>query len=447
MAVGTEASDFAVLVIAVHSALYIFRPGMTAIGEGGLYHYRYYVYAAWFTFSLLMPSLAFVNKAPAYSAQGSYCYLPIRPFWYRIFLTWFPRYIILVTILILYASIYLYVRKKFRSFRTNVGSSTLEMDTVDLEADDKPKPPERLPSLEAHGLIPPSPALERDSRQSSLSSNYPLPKAHLPSPFAPIDKIEMHLFTDSSTSGGPSRRGSDFAYGYSHLLPERNPNMTQLTASSEMRRRRVAIDRQLRLLFIYPIFYTLMWVPPLISHCMQYTEHFVEHPSFPLACVVAFTVPFQCFVDCWLFTIREKPWCYIPHCPGESVVSRYGFGIRKCKGNSLESGVETCHEGAWKNQKHMSYEARKAYERRDAERREAAETWLDQGRNRWRSSVSWWDVGGNIEEETEEEEDEHEKEARAGHGTDWRASFSFDVFSKLEEGHAEQSGHHSLPPP
>jgi len=70
--------DFAVLAIAVHSALYIFRPGLGRVGEGGLFRYRYYVYTAWFAFAVIMPSLAFLNKAPAYSAQGTFCYLPVR---------------------------------------------------------------------------------------------------------------------------------------------------------------------------------------------------------------------------------------------------------------------------------------------------------------------------------------------------------------------------------
>jgi G protein-coupled receptor GPR1 len=78
MSMGIEASDFAVLAIAVHSALYIFRPGMVRVGEGGLYRYRYYVYTAWLAFTIIMPSLAFLNQNPAYSAQVTFCYLPIR---------------------------------------------------------------------------------------------------------------------------------------------------------------------------------------------------------------------------------------------------------------------------------------------------------------------------------------------------------------------------------
>ena len=68
--------DFAVLVIAVHSALYIFRP-VTTLGEGGLYRYRFYLYGIWLSFPLLMASLAFINGSLAYNSQGTYCYLPV----------------------------------------------------------------------------------------------------------------------------------------------------------------------------------------------------------------------------------------------------------------------------------------------------------------------------------------------------------------------------------
>lgn len=51
---------------------------MGAIGEGGIFRYRYYVYVAWLAFSIIMPSLAFLNDSPAYTAQGTFCYLPVR---------------------------------------------------------------------------------------------------------------------------------------------------------------------------------------------------------------------------------------------------------------------------------------------------------------------------------------------------------------------------------
>lgn len=77
MSFGIEASDFASVVIAIHSALYIFRPS-SGFGDGGLFRYRYYVYILWMGFPLLMASLAFINKPYAYTAQETYCYLPVR---------------------------------------------------------------------------------------------------------------------------------------------------------------------------------------------------------------------------------------------------------------------------------------------------------------------------------------------------------------------------------
>ncbi|KAI5849221.1 G protein-coupled glucose receptor regulating Gpa2-domain-containing protein [Tricharina praecox] len=444
MSMGIEASDFAVLAIAVHSALYIFRPGLGRVGEGGLFRYRYYVYTAWFAFSVMMPSLAFVNKAPAYSAQGTFCYLPVRPFWFRLALAWIPRYLILLTILILYAAIYVYVRMKFMTFRTSVGASTLDVETVDLAPPEQPKEPPRLPSLDSHGLIPPP------------TDSQPTPPNGIEQPFAKALLAPFHDRTNLSSSSDSrscdSRRGS-FPTLFPHgmmIPPSSVEDRTSTdkrrqindTANEEARRRRIAISRQLRLLFIYPLVYALMWVPPLISHALQFTDRFVQHPSFPLHCVVAFTLPFQCFVDCWLFTIREKPWRYIPE-------THYGFGLRKCKGKSAKIGAEEGGDLAWRNRKHMSFEARKAYERRDAETHEAAEEWYKRGGDRRerererererperRPRESWWDLeqrrAEEVDLEDEEEEEEEDEDEIMGVGPQIRYD-EFDELSSIEK--------------
>ncbi|KAL7267437.1 G protein-coupled receptor gpr1 [Rhizina undulata] len=427
MSMGVEASDFAVLVIAVHSALYIFRPGLTATGEGGLFRYRYYLYAAWLAFSIIMPALAFVNHNPPYTAQETFCYLPVRPYWYRISLAWIPRYIILLLIFILYASIYTYVRMKFRTFRTSVGGSTLEMDTVDLQIENKPSETPRMPSLDAHGLIPPTPTL--DAHQFTTSNGQPFAKALL-APSACNEKMDFSTTpTDPESrsaknecSGSPSRRGSiPWQNGGQNSNTFLAGNRNQDTASAELRRRRIAISRQLRLLFIYPLVYALMWVPSLVSTSLQYKDYFVTHPNFPLACLVSFTVPVQCAVDCWLFTIREKPWRHIPQSNGKSIWSRYGFGFGGSRSNNGDSSDDD-GEG-WRNRKGMTFEARKAYERRESERKEAAEQWLarQDGRGKVKDSSesqsrnkAWWDPlgNGNDNELEEAENDEIEETQR-----------------------------------
>lgn len=350
-----------------------------------------------------MPSLAYINTAPAYSAQGTFCYLPIRPFWYRMALAWIPRYVILLTILVIYASIYIYVRMKFRTFRSNMGASTLEMDTTDLAAVNQPQSNGgQLPQLDVHGLIPVSPI--GDSRQVSNASDQPFAKA-LIIPQTIAEKLnfspcnsEPRASTCDGASSSPSRRGS---------LPISVSGMegantvqggSQDASSAKQRGRRIAISRQLRLLFIYPLVYALMWVAPLISNLLQYQDRFVNNPSFPLACMVAFTIPAQCAVDCWLFTIREKPWRYIPKSDGKSFWSRYGFIAGEEEGNRKEEG------DFWKKKKHMTFEARKAYERREEERKEAAEIWFarqEDGRRPTipqRTDTNWWDILDGAEE-------------------------------------------------
>ncbi|TGO63145.1 hypothetical protein BCON_0015g00740 [Botryotinia convoluta] len=118
LALGIEASDTSVLMVAVHTALYIFKPRSSS-GEGGLYPYRRIAYTIWIVFPLLTASLAFVNNHEAYVGQGTYCYLPVRPFWYRLALSWIPRYIIFITIVTVYVSIYFYVRFRFRGFENS----------------------------------------------------------------------------------------------------------------------------------------------------------------------------------------------------------------------------------------------------------------------------------------------------------------------------------------
>ncbi|KZF23190.1 hypothetical protein L228DRAFT_281937 [Xylona heveae TC161] len=113
---GTEAADFAVLIIAIHAALCIFRKGAPYAGEGGIYRYRYPVYFLWATFAILGSALAFINPGYGYISIPPFCYLPIEPLWYRLALSWVPRYTILLIIIIIYIAVNIYVRKKFKSF-------------------------------------------------------------------------------------------------------------------------------------------------------------------------------------------------------------------------------------------------------------------------------------------------------------------------------------------
>ena len=115
LALSIEASDMAILVIALHSILYVLHPN-SSVGEGGLYPYRKWIYLIWLGPPLLAASLAFVDDKAAYVTAGTFCYLPKRPFWYRLALSWVPRYLIVGMILLMYFWIYMYVHVKFHGF-------------------------------------------------------------------------------------------------------------------------------------------------------------------------------------------------------------------------------------------------------------------------------------------------------------------------------------------
>jgi G protein-coupled receptor GPR1 len=79
-------SDYAVLVIAVHSALQVFQPDRSSRTDG-LCQYRYPIYSGTMSMPVIMVALAFINPEGGYIAQGAFCSLPLRPYWHRLGLT------------------------------------------------------------------------------------------------------------------------------------------------------------------------------------------------------------------------------------------------------------------------------------------------------------------------------------------------------------------------
>ncbi|SCW01589.1 LAFE_0E02982g1_1 [Lachancea fermentati] len=165
-AFAVEGADFAIAVFAVHFALLIFVPTWkwlnpkTGNMEGGLYPLRHFLYAATFLLPAIMASLAFVNftkdipinendnvvldnnnfgfayqaRVGGYKAFSAWCYLPPRPYWYRLVLSWGPRYFIIVLIFSIYLSIYIYVSKESRKIKVQIGDFRHDRNGVDLDA-------------------------------------------------------------------------------------------------------------------------------------------------------------------------------------------------------------------------------------------------------------------------------------------------------------------------
>jgi G protein-coupled receptor GPR1 len=114
----------------MHMALQIFPPSNSLLGHDGLYQVRRWVFAVWVLLPCFTAALAFANPDGAYQAQGAFCWLPIRPFWYRLALSWVPRYLIWLYIMWVAIRIYSHVGYEFRVF----GQERDRSSSTDLSA-------------------------------------------------------------------------------------------------------------------------------------------------------------------------------------------------------------------------------------------------------------------------------------------------------------------------
>ncbi|CAR26237.1 ZYRO0B05038p [Zygosaccharomyces rouxii] len=150
-----EGSDLAIFFFAVHFGLLIFRPSRkwrnrrTGNLEGGLYRMRALIWPLTGSIPLLLASLAFVDftiidekklleettlvlynqryesknyaRIGGYKPYSAWCYLPPYPLWYKLVLSWGPRYFLIIFILTLYAAIYAFVVKESRKIKRELG--------------------------------------------------------------------------------------------------------------------------------------------------------------------------------------------------------------------------------------------------------------------------------------------------------------------------------------
>lgn len=211
-----EACDIAIVLIAIHTALYIVR------GNDGLFPYRKFAYGIFVLLPLALAGLAFVDR-PAFTNSGEFCYLPTKADWTGRALSWIPRYIIFVTLLLNYTCIYLYVA--FILNRSGAaGSGRPDSLSVSAGRDSNRRtrrsslPP--TPPIAYHGLIDSTPPPTRPStpEEERRTSSWTVPifskrlrKAsrtsnHTPSPAEPGSqgvKWNLPAFgLDSANSSG-----------------------------------------------------------------------------------------------------------------------------------------------------------------------------------------------------------------------------------------------------
>lgn len=79
---------------------------------------------------------------------------------------------------------------------------------------------------------------------------------------------------------------------------------------AEMKRRRLQIQRNVTLIFIYPFSYIAIWIFPLVVDVTQYEYEIIHGPVVWLAYIATIVQPLNCCVDTLVFLLRESPWRY-----------------------------------------------------------------------------------------------------------------------------------------
>lgn len=302
-ATAIEGADLAILAFALHTFLLVFKPGLTVKTarsdrtEGGLYLYRYYVYLLCVVIPLVLASLPYVGRG--YSSYVCWCYLPQNPAWYRLVLSWVPRWCIVVVIVGVYCVIYVYV---LREFRTLGGVFTTmhkqeEADRVHLV----PEKPSFFSALRffynsARGFVKPKLVLPDSGRSlSNVNTRGPSGSAS-PAPTTGADSSTCSLLLTAS----PHQ-----PY-YPH--PVQGTGDIQMANLDAFRRRQKLIEKQMKSIFIYPFAYIFVWLFPFILQCTQFSAHGRSHPVVWLNYMGAFMQPFNGVVDSLVFFYREQPW-------------------------------------------------------------------------------------------------------------------------------------------
>ncbi|CCE86241.1 Piso0_005900 [Millerozyma farinosa CBS 7064] len=266
-AMSIEGSDFAILSIAIHTALIVYKPQQKIQGgnlyDGGLFRYRYLIYVLSFLIPIVMASLAFIHNV-GYVPLTIWCYMPTSPLWYRLALSWVPRYAIILSICILYCCIYVHVIKQQKHIRQVEGGENKSFGR-------------KLCSRMVNFCVFLFVSEDGNSSTSSLGLNGSTRKEDTEDTEDNVDleSIRGHLnkFTKKQISFQRSKKG-----------------------------------KQIGLIFVYPISYVVLWIAPLVVHGIQFKTGVYGVPIIWLSSIASFMQPFNCTVDTLVFLMMEKPW-------------------------------------------------------------------------------------------------------------------------------------------
>lgn len=324
-ATAIEGADIAIFAFAFHTYLLIFKPSFnTKVKnsnrvEGGLYKFRYYVYSLSFFVPLIVASLAFIHS-DGYDSLVCWCYLPMRPVWLRLVLSWVPRYCIVVGIFVIYGLIYIRVISEFKTlggvFKNAAGNggagnlhlasssnptffSSLKYFFVSMKD-------QWFPNMSDDTIAP---ITLRHSHSHNASGTIASPHRNA------IGEIDNDDGDDDSEELAEALEDESVDYqdielnkqSSRNLYRHHNSDIQQANLENFRRRQRI-IQKQMKSIFIYPFAYCLVWLFPFILQATQFNYEEDHHAVYWLNVLGALSQPLNGFVDALVFFYRERPW-------------------------------------------------------------------------------------------------------------------------------------------
>ncbi|KPM35460.1 hypothetical protein AK830_g11114 [Neonectria ditissima] len=198
-------------------------------------------------------------------------------------------------------------------------------------------PPEiHMTNLYRFSLAPTLPLQSNDS-----AGDFPNRYTSSSMPPPPLTPPLSHPSSVREARSGSSRSGDSD-----------NPIVMEPTLDApNLVRTRETIRRQLRLVLIYPLAYTVIWILPFIVHLTSYDKG----APFPMRMTSISCLCLQGLVDATIFTLKEKPWL---HTQGPR------FNISRWTRGNHNDGMQT---NAGRTREEMTLDGRLAKARRDRE--------------------------------------------------------------------------------
>lgn len=311
--------------------------------EGALHRHQFTVIFISVLFPILVASISF-SVHDAY--QGYIYFIFFRVYTGPWYFTWIVRHVIDLCIIVIYISIYVYVLMQFKkvsnSFRkrrhggnwsrsqsrsrVHEGTSSIDEEEEEEEDDDDDDGNDeesenalmntfgdsmwyKIFKMFSMLLFPDVKIAAKLYGQSLDTEEDMVNIRQLKNEKTVMEMIQRDSVSTNEILGLDSTTASGTANNASKInktkISRQIQNLMYEEAMDRFKARKAQILNQMKIIFIYPISYLLIWLFPMINH-----YQIVRHQSEATWSTVAAAIcqPLNGFVDTIVFIIREKPW-------------------------------------------------------------------------------------------------------------------------------------------